>query len=587
MMRRYHPALPTIAEAAEKPETSGESFLPAPPPAPFLSDHVPIYSAIPLEAGKNDRLFVLSWNVLEADFANGFSAPGRQGVYGENDAAKKDRHQHMANRLSSVLIGGMTDIVALQEITLAKNGLLDEIMKYESTHENYKPLTTRVNGEQAIVNAGNCIILYNHKTIIPLEPAGGTQPGCVIDFIHVSTGKKVKLLNAHLPYSENPAANEAVVKTFLTSKQKHEVAVVVGDFNCTVAPIHTDRINITTSVASTDFRYEKHIPIKERLPQGAYAIDGAFYSTSNSFICRQAKIIHTVITNMKEDGVYSDTDLAPLTQETIANEAQLREINQPRLAMMVDPHYQTARLCGDMSLSEYEAALQSLLNDENIVVRITKNLNNDTGIALCYLSRDAITKLKDNNDSNLLTFGFIPPMASEQPMRYAAVSLANFEALHRRLLTLFPALEEMQTKVLTKARLDAFTKIYTALRDGQTSLLKKNFLLTIGSMTDEAATASIEANIHRNPNSRTALAWKLAETHRTHCNDDNQALLKEIYKLCFEKSNFLSKSSLSGTSLWRSSKVNKTLEEKEITDNDRDNHSRSGKIAAALKTPKK
>jgi hypothetical protein len=359
MMRRYHPALPTIAEAAEKPETSGESFLPAPPPAPFLSDHVPIYSAIPLEAGKNDRLFVLSWNVLEADFANGFSAPGRQGVYGENDAAKKDRHQHMANRLSSVLIGGMTDIVALQEITLAKNGLLDEIMKYESTHENYKPLTTRVNGEQAIVNAGNCIILYNHKTIIPLEPAGGTQPGCVIDFIHVSTGKKVKLLNAHLPYSENPAANEAVVKTFL------------------------------------------------------------------------------------------------------------------------------------------------------------------------------------------------PP------------------------------------KVLTKTRLDAFTKIYTALRDGQTSLLKKNFLLTIGSMTDEAAKASIEANIHRNPNARTALAWKLAETHRTHCNDDNQALLKEIYKLCFEKSNFLSKSSLSGTSLWRSSKVNKTLEEKEITDKDRDHHSRSGKIAAALKPPKK
>lgn len=256
--------------------------------------------------------------------------------------------------------------------------------------------------------------------------------------------------------------------------------------------------------------------------------------------------------------------------------------------MMIDSFYRTEKLCGELSLDEYETALQETFNDKNIVVRITKTLNNDTGIAIGYLSKELITQLRESAHA-----GFIFGMAAnndlghEQPMRYVAVSLANFSVLHAYLSWRYLALDHMKYKTLTKNCLAAFTKIYTALRDGQQSLLKKNFLLSIESTTDEIAKDSIEANIKRNPNSRTAVAWRLAETHRTNCNDENQVLLKEIYKFCFEKSTALSKSSLSGTSLWRSSKVNKALEEKDITPEDRDGHSRSGKIATALKPPKK
>lgn len=574
-IRRYHPALPTVDEA------NASAIL------PFLSDHVPIVCQIPLGV-KNQTITMLSWNVLEDDVFNGFSKPGAAGArWGESDQQREDRHLIIAQRLKLFLDHHDVDFITLQEIKAAKGSLFESIMTY--LPKKYRPgmMFTVDNGipKEGIANFHGCITLYNTETILK-KPGLSTADlfnheelhGCVTHFNHGETLKEIKLLNVHTPFSENPKAHETHIKHFLTEKNRDTLAIVVGDFNCTVAPTYSTRKNITTSVASTNFRYEPNDPIATRLPQSAYAIDGAFYSTSGSLTCHQAEIKHV---NMDDWAPYQDTELQPFESDIHENEGQLREINQPRLAIMIDACYQSEKLCGALSLPEYEDALQQL--DQTIVVRITKTLNNDTGIAIGNLSLEIIKQLNEKNHDNKLTFcrAVVNDLGHEPPMRYVSVSLADFSTLHSYLSTFYPTLNDACNEVLTKNRLDAFSKIYKALRDGQASLFKKNFLLFIESMADKTAEESIEANIKRNPHSRTAVAWKLADTYRTCCHDNNQELLKAIYLACFDRSAF-SKSSLSGISLWKSSEVHNALNEKDITLEDRSHGSRSGKIATAL-----
>lgn len=306
-MRPYHPALPTIAD------TEKQAQAPA-----FLSDHIPTYYNIPLEAGKNDNIRVLSWNVLEKDWANGFSKPRSQGIYGENEADRKLRHQAIANHLTHILVkaGDNIDIIALQEIHVGSEGLglLDEIM--QRLPKNYKPVITRINDELKVVDFNGCITFYNEESIKPgesMEAMGDLLYhqhlcGSIAYFNHLETGKRINLLNLHARFSQNPGTHEKRIIKFLELKDKDDVTVVVGDFNCTIAPVHTERTNITTSVASTDFRYEKHIPVDERLSQGAHAIDGAFYATSKSFTCRQAETRHVTMNNEGELSFNLDSD---------------------------------------------------------------------------------------------------------------------------------------------------------------------------------------------------------------------------------------------------------------------------------------
>jgi hypothetical protein len=226
------------------------------------------------------------------------------------------------------------------------------------------------------------------------------------------------------------------------------------------------------------------------------------------------------------------------------------------------------------TFSEFEDILIKLLNQNTIELRITKTLNNDTGIAICRLNHDTREYLKEINFPHQVA----SCRDSKIPLSYIAIKPEDLPAFRIRIEEKI-AKDAAIKQADTMQRLNAFKKIYTALRDGQKSVFKKKDFLD---SADEMTVDIIEANIQRNPKSRTATAWALAETYKNDCYSDNQDLLKAIYTICFEKSNPLSKSSLSGTTLFRSSKVKESLKGKEITPDDIDNHSRAGKIATAL-----
>lgn len=569
VMRRYHPFLPTVAEAARTADNTH---------TPYLSDHVPCYIEIPLSDNSDKTVRVATLNVMENDAANGFSEPGSIGArWGEDESEAAARYERIALALKNFLEKNTVDCIALQEIVDSVSPCLLSKIR-EIIPSQYQPAMTTRNGEEMVVDFQGCVTLYNTETMAPSERmknAGnqlneGNLGGCIGYFHHRETGIDVNLLNVHAGFSENPEGHETHITNFLTNKEKNSVAIVVGDFNCTVAPLDTNRRNITTSAATTNFRYSGE-PVESRLPQGGYAIDGAFFSSAGSHTCRQAEIQHICL----DFGFpYSDAELLPLNDESVEHEGQRLEINEPRLAIMVDPVYQTERFCVGYTFPEYESILRESLNQKGIKMRIAKTLNNDTRIAICGLSKETRNYLIENNPSCQVKFC----RDSNPPLSYIAIKPEDFPRIHELLQERFD-MSEAINKIDTMGRLDAFKKIYTALRDGQKSIFKKKDFLD---SADEITVDIIEANIKRNPKSRTAAAWALAETYENDCYSDNQDLLKAIYTICFEKSNPLSKSSLSGTTLFRSSKVKKSLEGKEITPDDIDNHSRAGKIATAL-----
>ncbi|MBA2653290.1 MAG: hypothetical protein H0U73_13655 [Tatlockia sp.] len=113
----YHPVLPSLdnAEINYKAVTS---------------DHVPILTYI-------NGTRIISWNVLENDYGNGFGLLKHEGkIYGETIEQREDRHIRIAESIASFIREtGPIHFIALQEITerfdddLLNTSLLYHILK--------------------------------------------------------------------------------------------------------------------------------------------------------------------------------------------------------------------------------------------------------------------------------------------------------------------------------------------------------------------------------------------------------------------------------------------------------------------------
>ncbi len=90
---------------------------------------------------------------------------------------------------------------------------------------------------------------------------------------------------------------------------------------------------------------------------------------------------------------------------------------------------------------------------------------------------------------------------------------------------------------IPSSQVKAFKRIYKALRVGQTgTFYKTNFLFRTGRLSDTQLVQKIEDHAKLKPNSRTAKAWKLVQTHRENLKTDNLELFTAIYKSAFNQS---------------------------------------------------
>lgn len=104
-------------------------------------------------------------------------------------------------------------------------------------------------------------------------------------------------------------------------------------------------------------------------------------------------------------------------------------------------------------------------------------------------------------------------------------------------------------------QVDAFKKIYTALRDGQSGWVKTNFLNNLRLLSPDAQLAEIQKHAAEKQDSRTAKAWELAKTHYADCNNRNLELFASIYDWSFSKSGLFKQSRVTGITLFKHSEA--------------------------------
>jgi len=154
-----------------------------------------------------------------------------------------------------------------------------------------------------------------------------------------------------------------------------------------------------------------------------------------------------------------------------------------------------------------------------------------------------------------------------------------------------PQVQESAEETLRK-NIVAFKKIYAAMKAGESGWgwFRTNFLTTLEN--EEKRPGKSIADISRfisdyaqdNENSRTAKAWGLACHHANDTTPKNTALFTEIYKWSFANSAWYKTSNVSGTFFMSSNNFTSQKAENEIkiTDNMKQQNTRSGKIYRAL-----
>jgi len=187
--------------------------------------------------------------------------------------------------------------------------------------------------------------------------------------LQLKDGPAIDVLNIHARFANHPRQHEIRIKNFL--KQSNNHAIIVGDFNCCLAPLDTQPSNIITSIACSTMREGKF--------QGAHAIDGAFYSETRNGVkaYRQAWIEHL---NPRTGKVYTPHQLKPIQHSEVT---QKNEVETFYMTIAVDEEYKNQKMiCKHFTLEQYENILKNQFQKPEITVHPARNLNNDHCIIL-------------------------------------------------------------------------------------------------------------------------------------------------------------------------------------------------------------
>ncbi len=408
MHRQYHPGLPSIEQA--KNDYSQ-----------VFSDHIPLLVSV-------DSLKIVSWNVLESDAANGFATLGR-GAYGETREQTESRYDRIAEALANFVEKHQPQFICLQEICASeKNDSLFIKIKLKLQHYNVTKLDS---GE--LVDAQGCITFYDSREF---QPALGESQKNFKQFNHKVLGGnateyvknenekvRVKILNVHSDFKSIPFSHEERIKSYL-GQANGSLAIVVGDFNCTVSSLDATPRNITTSATVSTFRGGQL--------QGACAIDGCFYSLPNTSTCFQAK---TLPLNPNTGIPYEASDLLPLDFEGLP-ELQKDEIKRYEMTIFLDEASRATKYIEDKyTVEEYQSYLQEVMANDSLLVRPAVNLNNENGIGV-ELTKEYYEYFLDKNNPifkmRIFEDGTSPRYALFIDKQDTKVLMRELDALHLR-----------------------------------------------------------------------------------------------------------------------------------------------------------
>ncbi len=441
---QFHPELTT-------PESAKEDY------TQVRSDHVPILVTIP--GTGNEAIKIVSWNVLQEDSASGFGQPEMSGrSFGETDQQRTARHLRIACTLKASIDNNTdVDFIALQEIDVrGGQDFLDEILK--QLGGDWDCVKTQGN---EIANKYSNITLYRKTKFQPANDTSTDIKALQADLTKFhpigNPTTTIEILNVHVPFKCNPEPNETLISNFLARGDKSTKSIVVGDFNCTFAPLDDSLKNIVTSVSPPGFRQE--------MRQGAFAIDGCFYSTyiGNKRIYKQAEIAHL---NSTQGTKYPVTGFPPdykdyfsnLDNRLLLDKFALNELYAFRPIMAIDNIYQHKKIFKKQTIFEYQKKLRKEFQFEGVVVRPSKAIDNKTGITVSF-NHD----INDQNTDNQLVYHFLNLLNGEtfqysfvknefSEEKVHTISVSSADAPHlTQAMNLAVALKNMTTKLNSEA----------------------------------------------------------------------------------------------------------------------------------------
>jgi exonuclease III len=454
MMRRYHPVLPAAGEAATDADYTD-----------VTSDHVPVLAKFE-DFYHNHNRTVLSWNV---------------GVHNEIPEKRANRHQRIANSLAYFVENFEPDFITLQEVSIdTPNGIFDIIKPLLEKH-GYQCLASGTNSDTLTKHAN--VTFHRKDKFSHITTKNIPSPFAAIDstFTNIATNRKIRIANANSRFNHMPFAHEENIENYLSQTDAETTSIVVGSFNCHIAPVGDKPSNITTSVTP--------ISLQDSKCQGAAATDGCFYATGgykHLMTHHQAEITHLD----PSTGLALNDSETRAVDTAVLTPSQKQEVSRLRMQICVDKYFKD--LCLEKEHEE--------ITIPNYRVRLATNLNNSFGYSV-ILEKDWHEYIKahftnTNVEMNGITFTEIYDLYSSEACPVIFIeqdSYSDFRVMLNKLTARLPCkalfdqcqLMNQDTHIDTEVKA-AYQLLYKNLMDDSVNFANPAYAIIANHFTEEA-----------------------------------------------------------------------------------------------------
>ena len=369
----------------------------------IYSDHLPIYTTIPINANHNDDLRALSYNVMGARAENNLTRTL------EDEDKSIARYGRIAHGLKNCADNLGLDLILLQEVSSTlmikqlSEALGDDwcIQPGDVENEKFPAQQLTCYRKSRLLPVPNLEIKQNNKFTQYEDAAWDARKKTLFStFKCLASGKRINLCNVWSEYNIFPNATEEYYKTLLMNKKENEVSIILGDTNSRIAPVDDKQRNLTTGIVPYMFNNNYQIKPDIQIPDHP---DGGFYSSDEKI----HQLVHVPV-NIINGQEITDKHLKSIEQSIP---------QYYRAILCIDDSYAKRQFVQGQSIFDYESELKKKLNDKNISVRITATIQNKKGIQIRFSPKSACFNvlhdvLKDDKQFSFESFeslrGLIP-----------------------------------------------------------------------------------------------------------------------------------------------------------------------------------
>lgn len=347
--KRINNQFPTFSETIKNPEIA-------------YSDHLPVFTKIPLTEDEKTTLNIVSLNILGPSSMSGIHNIGSW----EDEEQVKERYGKIA--------AGLANSVKQQNI---------ECILLQETDERFilPDLKAKLGEAWAVhYTEQGLITCYNTEKLKPMIEGSFEPKHRVLSntFQHQETGKTIEIHNSWGVFEPFPRAREDQYRLLLSPKEGDNgnvVRVVMGDTNSRIAPLDDIERNIVTGAIPMTFLKEKYNAPEQQI--GDYP-DGGFYSDLGGNILQ----METQVLDFETGEIASSQ----------TDRSELSYVDEFRMVMCLDASYQEKKLIAGSTIFQYEEYLKEQKGDPNIQVSIAANSMNNKAIAIRFSPKSELCK---------------------------------------------------------------------------------------------------------------------------------------------------------------------------------------------------